>query len=107
MVLQDTGVLRNTDSCQVTTEGVQLYPLLDGETVFDSQAPSLYTPSLPEMTSAEEIQLLKKLSGFAKGSALGIADAAQPVVTDFSTVSPSRSPQPGTKRRNKAHTRIN
>jgi hypothetical protein len=73
MVLQDTGVLRNIDCCHVTTEGVQLYPLLDGETVFDSPAPSLYTPSLPEITSAEEIQLLRKLSDLAEGSALGIA----------------------------------
>jgi hypothetical protein len=54
--------------------------------VFDSQVPSLYTPSLPEITSAEEIHLLRKLSSLTEGSALEIADAAQPVVTDFSTL---------------------
>jgi hypothetical protein len=67
-------------------EGVQLYPLLDGETMFESLAPLLYMHSLPEVASADELQMLKKISGIAEAGAHGAAIAAQPVETDMNTL---------------------
>jgi hypothetical protein len=62
MILQDTGIIENAALCHVITECVQLYPLLDGETTFESQTPLLYTPVLPEVMSKDELQKLRKLS---------------------------------------------
>jgi hypothetical protein len=57
--LLGTGILRNAASCHVTTEEVQLYPKLSGETVFLAQNSLLHTPSLPAVASTSELQVLK------------------------------------------------
>jgi hypothetical protein len=62
MTLQEAGVLRNAGSCHLTPQGLQLYPTLSRETEFEAQVPELYTPTIPEVTSAHETEVLRPMS---------------------------------------------
>jgi hypothetical protein len=58
LMLEGSGVLRNTKDCHVTNEGIQLYPTLTGETTFTGQVSAVYTPTLPSVISpSESLQL--------------------------------------------------
>jgi hypothetical protein len=70
-VLRDAGVINHAARCHVTTEGVQLYPLLDGESTFEGQAPMLFAPTLPEIVSQDEFHALRELSEEATVSVQG------------------------------------
>ena len=62
MTLQGGGVLKNAGSCHLTLQGLQLYPTLSGETEFEAQVPELYIPTIPEVTSAQEMEVLRQMS---------------------------------------------
>jgi hypothetical protein len=50
------------NSCHVTVEGLRLYPELHGESTFTAQNPLLYSPSLPEIASPEELKILSEIT---------------------------------------------
>jgi hypothetical protein len=85
-VLQGTGILSNATSCHVTMEGLQLYPELHGETTFAAQKPLLYSPSLPEITSPEELQTLSEISEIQAIDTLTHALSAHQTDTDLNTL---------------------
>jgi hypothetical protein len=60
--LHGSGTLRNTASCHVTTEGVQLCPVLSGETTFTGYTPNLYAPHLPAVATSSEVRKLKDIA---------------------------------------------
>jgi hypothetical protein len=61
LALHGAGSLSNTERCHLTSEGIQLYPGLSGKSEFTVHAPELYTPSLPPVTSHEELVKLKQM----------------------------------------------
>ena len=61
MTLQGAGVLSNAGVCHVTSEGLQLYPALSGESEFSIRAPLLYAPSLPAVNSTSGREVLRKM----------------------------------------------
>ena len=61
MSLQGAGVLSNPGSCYGTSEGVQLYRALTGESEFPIGAPLLYTPSLLAVNSTSGQEVLRKM----------------------------------------------
>jgi hypothetical protein len=61
LALHGAGSLSNTERCHLTSEGIQLYPGLSGKSEFTVYAPELYTPSLPPVTSHEELVKLKQM----------------------------------------------
>ena len=62
MTLQGGGVLKNAGSCYLTLQGLQLYPTLSGEMEFVAQVPELYIPTIPEVTSAHETEVLRQMT---------------------------------------------
>jgi hypothetical protein len=46
----------------VTTEGVQLYPVLSDETTFTGYTPKLYAPHFPEVATSSEVRTLKEMA---------------------------------------------
>jgi hypothetical protein len=83
VVMQGAGILEDAARCHVTTEGVQLYPLLEAETTFESQAPLLYMPAIPAVISEDELQTLKRLIEVALTSTQETAMVARPAERDF------------------------
>jgi hypothetical protein len=69
ILLHGPGILRNTEQCLVTTNGMQLYPVLSGETTFTGQVPALYTPILPPVIEPSESLHIRELT-----STTGMAD---------------------------------
>jgi len=55
----DGGVLKNTESCYLNMQGLQLCPALRGESEFAAQAPVLFTPSVPAVASDREMEVLR------------------------------------------------
>jgi hypothetical protein len=95
-VLQDAGAIYNAASCHVTTEGVQLYPLLDGETAFEGRTPTLFAPDLPEIVSHDELQTLRKLNEEVLHGLKGTDILARSRETDFQTLLDIHSARPHT-----------
>jgi hypothetical protein len=62
MVLQGARTLSNTESCHFSTKDLQLYPGLRCEKEYTVRAPQLYAPSVPAITSAAELENLKKIT---------------------------------------------
>jgi hypothetical protein len=87
LFLEGPGVLRNTGRCHVTTEGTQLYPILTGETEFTGQAPELYTPALPSVTSPSESLKLRELTSTKELANLAANIQAHRLETDLDTYS--------------------
>ena len=56
------GVLKNAGSCYLTLQGLQLYPTLRGETEFLANFPELFTPTIPVVSSAHEMEVLRQMS---------------------------------------------
>ena len=59
MTLDGKGVLKNTESCYLTMQVLQLYPALRGESEFAAQASVLFTPSVPAMALDREMEVLR------------------------------------------------
>jgi len=62
MTLEGAGFLTNARSCYLTLQGLQLYPALTGETEFSAQVPVLFTPTVLEVVSAPEKEVLRHIS---------------------------------------------
>jgi hypothetical protein len=85
-VLQDAGIFGKAAPCHVITEGVQLYPLLNGDTTFVGQTPMLFAPALPDTVSQNELQTLRKLSEEAMSGVQGTDIAVKPQEIGFQTL---------------------
>jgi hypothetical protein len=61
-VLHGAGTLANAKTCYIIADGIHQYPGIHGDTEFSIQAPSLYTPVLPSVTSDEELERLRNIT---------------------------------------------
>jgi hypothetical protein len=59
--LHGPGTLHNVAACHITTDGIQLFPVLSGTTTFRGAAPKLYAPRLPTITSPQEARVLQEM----------------------------------------------
>jgi hypothetical protein len=59
--LQGPGTLQNVAACHITTDGIQLFPILSGTTTFKGATPKLYAPRLPTITSPQEARVLQEM----------------------------------------------
>jgi hypothetical protein len=62
MRLEEAGFLEGARSCYLALQGPQLYPALRGETEFSARVPILFTPAVPAVASADEMEILRQMS---------------------------------------------
>jgi hypothetical protein len=58
--LQGSGLIKGASACHVSTDQVQLRPVLRVESRFNSPTQSLYTPSVQLLNPEEELQAVKR-----------------------------------------------
>jgi hypothetical protein len=59
--LRGAGVIQDAASCHVSVVGMQLFPLLYGQTRFPLSVPSLYILELPPLTTEHELRTLEEI----------------------------------------------
>jgi hypothetical protein len=62
LTLHGPGTLPDVAGCHITTDGIQLFPVLCGTTTFEGATPKLYAPSLPTITSSQEVRVLQEMA---------------------------------------------
>jgi hypothetical protein len=95
LVLQVAGTLSDAETCHLSAESVQLYPGLRRETEYTVQAPKLYAPTIPAITSTAEMEQLKKITEMTRAEIEQLASAisAHDDRTDLNTIIRLRPPQ--------------
>jgi hypothetical protein len=64
--LEGAGILSGEQSCHITSEDLQLYAEIGGNSQFEVPTPQIIYPSPPAVTSDSELEVLKKISETTK-----------------------------------------
>jgi hypothetical protein len=62
MLLEGSGFLLNTGRCSLFTEGLQLYPVLQGEIQYTTRSPEMFIPAIERIVTAREETVLRQIS---------------------------------------------